>query len=368
MHILPRIVMTPLKQLLTMGLLAATVGGCVDVKGPVPKPLGSSDVLAAVEITAPAVMMVLSDTVQLGIRAIAMDNSEIPVDPMRIQWKSLDSSQVYVDSLGRVIGRVQSTIAVDIIATYRHERTTKADTIPVYVTATKLDATSIRLVAVDSTRVGTNAFTFPRIRVDLYRGDTLVMQGAQIPITAPKPVTITYSAFGGPNLEPVFSVDNKSYLGKFWIKAAAQLYGNLVADSIEFRGIYPAAAWSMWVVADQDGNFVANEMSPDMPIPNAQPCAIVAVILFAMTPIDIVFSDSTASSTGCEPIPLDWFEEVGLPPGNDIIGGNVLNLQPFSIAIRRSNTQGQISLYLRDAITKERIPISYRFNQVHIED
>lgn len=345
------------------------VQACVDIQGPAPQPLPTNQVISELQIGSSAAMIEVGDTVQLTVRAVAMDESEIAVDPSMIRWGSSDSSQVYVDSLGRVIGKVQSTIPVTISAAYRHVLTTKFDTVQVYVTENRINATSVRIVVLDSNRVGANPlFGYPRIRTDLYRGDTLVLVGAQIPISATQPVVLIGAPNGGPDGEPVYFVSNdKSRLGKFWITTSVNLYGNEVRDSIEFTGTYPIIAPAIQVVTGQAGGIQPDTLAPDEPIQNVAPCGIVVIFSLAMVPIDIVFSDSTASSVGCDPIAPESLLGFGFPVHGDFIGGNVMTMPPFSVAVRRSNTTGTISYYVRDAITKERLPVSRYYRAIAVE-
>ncbi len=343
-------------------LMTATMSACVDIEGPVSKPLAPDQILASVRINRPAVMMQLADTLDLDIIATALNDAPISVNPEKLRWISKDPSQVTVDSLGRVVGLTETPVAVEVIASYTHERTTKADTIPIVVTATRLDATGIKLVAVDSNKVGIDGLLQPRVRVDLYQGETLVMKGVQIPLRAPKPVALTFSLFGGPDEDPVYSVDNRGYIGKFWINASTDLYGVEVADSIEFTGVYSSMAAALWLLSDEDGNFLPNEMPADQSPPLVQPCALVIAVVFTPRVLDLVFSDSTASSDGCGPIPPNALEIISLVPlGLNGVGGNLLNMPPYSVVVRRSNTKGVVSFYARDAVTKERLPISRRY-------
>lgn len=343
-------------------LVVFLLSACIDIEGPVSKPLAPDEILASVKINRSAVMMQIEDTLDLDIVATALNNTTISVDPANLRWTSREPSQVAVDSLGRIVGLAETEVAVEIIASYTHERTTKADTIPIVVTATRLEATGIKLVAVDSNKVGVDGLLQPRVRVDLYQGETLIMKGVQVPLRAPKPVVLTFSLFGGPEEEPVYSVDNRGFVGKFWINASTDLYGVAVADSLEFTGIYSAGAAGLWIMTDENGNFLPNEMSIDQPPPIAQPCALVILMMFTERNLDIVFSDSTAPSDGCGPIPQNALDIISFVPlGLNMVGGNLLNTPPYSVVVRRSNTRGVVSFYARDAVTKERLPIFRRF-------
>ncbi len=344
-------------------LCCVAMSACVDIQGPMPEPLAPSEVIADLRITSRAVMMAVGDTVQLTTQATAMDESAIPVDPRAVRWKSLDSVQVYVDTLGRVIGRKPSSVPVSVIASYRVALTTKSDTIPVYVTVGSIDASKLTLVAVDSTRVGAgSAMGRPRVRADLYRGNTLVSKGSFIPISVPAPVTISYSAIGGNDGEPVYMLNNdKSRLGKFWVRASVNLYGTEVSDSIEFTGIYPAlieiAFWLTDMPDGSIGNFgtVATKF-------NLQPCGVLQVRMLSAVLVDMVFSDSLAESSACGPIPQSVLTSIEtnayVPMFGNFVGANINGFPSFTIALRRSNTEGEIIYFLRETATQKRLNVS----------
>jgi hypothetical protein len=365
----------------TLHTLVRMLGGCVlaltaclEIEGPETPAVDPNEILAKFRFSTRAVMMTVGDTLRLPVQAVAMNNTELTFDRRDIIWRSQDSAVVYVDTLGTVLARAQTTTPVRIVATYQRSGVTLADTIVVYVTLNKLSATSVRLIALDSTRVGIGDgyATFPRIRVDLYEDTAIAVRGAQLPLTTPSYVSTIFSATGGPENEPVYFVNiTRYYLGSFWITASINLYGVEVRDSVRFEGLYPAGAILNYLVPNEEGEIVAG-MPPSNQVLTLQPCAVV-LILSAVTDrnIDIVFSDSTASSSGCAPMPESILQQgyFGLPFTDHIVGGNMTNVRPpefmpLGVLVRRSSTIGEISWYVRDAVTKQRLLVSGTFKQV----
>lgn len=355
-------------------ILFLLIPACVDVEGPAPIALSPGDILAEVRFPTRAVMMEMDDSLTLLPQVVAMNGTSLVVEPRQIIWKSEDSIRVYVDTLGKLTARIADDIPVKIIASYWRFGITKADTIPVYVTPTRIDATEIRLLPIDSSRVGSGiGFGKPRVRADLYKDGEVVVSGASIPMTVPLPVVLIYSREGGPDKEPVYLVNNdKGYLGEFWVKASVNLYGTEVVDSVLFNGIFPAGNLGITILPGNDGGITAIEMAPDAIVRSFQPCGWVSVIVSIADPIDVVFSDSAADGDVCAPIPEEvLIQGAGFPVKRSIVGGNMLNIGhdssvgflPFTQFLRRSNTVGSITYYVRHAVTKKRLPVSGRFNQ-----
>lgn len=357
-------------------MLSFIIGGCVDIQGPAPESLAASDILSEFKLSTDAIMMSMSDTLFLQGSAVSMDASERVVNPRDILWRSSDSGQVYVDTLGRVTARRSSEVPVVITGSYNLSGTTKSDQVSVYVTPTRIQATSVRLISLDSSFVGASfhGIGTPHIRVDLYQDDTVVLQGAQIPVTVPAPAAVAFTPMGGLSQEPVYVVSNNNgYLGPFWVRASVSLYGVKVQDSILFNGKYPAST-QIPIASDGMGGVMPSEMLPDDPTPNLQPCGWIFIVVFqADRLVDVVFSDSTVDTDECTPIPNELLSSsrFGLPISGNVTGGNVTSVIRSGIFptlwIRRSNTIGEITYYLRDAVTKERLPVSGRYRQLVVD-
>lgn len=361
--------------LLTLLAVAFTVG-CVDIEGPTPPALKPNEILAELNFSSRAVMLSADDTMEMSVRAIAMDGAEIPVNRRNITWSSLDSALVYIDTLGRISARISETDEpVGINASYTLNGVTRFDTISVHVTPLRSNITSVRLVSLDSTFVGdiepSVAIQSPRVRVDLYNGETLVIPGARLPITLPEQIVASYYP-AGPDGPGGYSISNPiTYLGDFWVRVSINLYGNEVHDSLLFKGIYPSLG-SFIGIGIIEGVMNEAEMGPNDPVPAIQPCGWTLITLINMDrPVDVVFSDSTADENGCDPIPAALIEAGwagNFPFSGTLNSGNALGLTmsgplPFAWWIRRSNTIGEISWYIRDAVTGERLPASGRYNQ-----
>lgn len=375
-----------ISPIICLSLISITLS-CVDIQGPTPQQFAPNEILSQVLFSTRAVMMNISDTLSLSVRAIYMDGSQSLVPADSVKWRSQDSAQVYIDRNGVITALKESSTPVGVIASYIRSGTTKSDTIPVYVTETRLSADGIRLVSIDSTNVGASppveAWN-PRIRIDLYKGQTLVVKGARIPLSIPSPMVATYLSTGGPDGEPVYAiVNNRGYLGPLWIKGSVMLYGSEVKDSVLYKGVYPASGVGIAVQSNDNGEILPATMLPDDPVLSMQPCGWVFIALMGRPGrnLDIVFSDSLSSADGCSDIPvttLNQFRWFGIVPIFDhIVGGNLYNVtihgplesSPFSdfrIWLRRSSSVGEIHYFVRDAITGDSIPVSGRFRQIAV--
>lgn len=363
-------------------LAVAVTMGCVDIEGPRPPVLGSDQIISELRFSSRAIIMNAADTMEVGVRGIAMDGSAITVNRREVVWRSLDSAIVYIDTLGRVSSRVARTVSpVGISASWTLHGVTRFDTISVQVTETSSDVTAVKLVSLDSTTVGSietaAGIQSPRIRVDLYNGDQLVQAGAELPISVPSQVTAGYDAPSSENNnEAGYFIRNQlTYLGPFWVRASVNLYGNEVSDSLLFQGGYPSLTTTA-LIAFVEGAIMEIEMGPDDPVPAIQPCGWVVIGMLNLRDrsVDVVFSDSTADETGCEEIPVSLLQAGwnNMPFSGSFTGGIARGLHlsgpfPFGWWVRRSNTVGQISWYMRDATTGERLPISGRYNQVTVD-
>lgn len=363
-------------------LAVAVTMGCVDIEGPRPPALGSDQILSELRFSSRAIIMNAADTMEAGVRGVAMDGSSITVNRGEVIWRSLDSAIVYIDTLGRISSRVSKTGSpVGISASWTLHGVTRFDTISVQVTENRSDVTGVKLVSLDSTTVGSIETTAgiqpPRIRVDLYNGDQLVQAGAELPISVPSQVTAGYDAPSSKNNnEAGYFIRNQlTYLGPFWVRASVNLYGNEVSDSLLFQGVYPSLTTTA-LIAFVEGDLMEIEMGPDDPVPAIQPCGWVVIGMLNLRDrsVDVVFSDSTADETGCEEIPVSLLQAGwnNMPFSGSFTGGIARGLHlsgpfPFGWWVRRSNTVGQISWYMRDATTGERLPISGRYNQVTVD-
>lgn len=354
-------------------ILSSFIIGCVDIQGPEREPLEPGDVLSEIKIRSNAIMIANGDSLQIPFDIIATNNDLLPVDLEKIRWKSLEAQVVSVSPSGVVKGLNISNGPIFVAVQYSYNDVTRHDTVSVYVTNGRIDANELKLIALDSTRVGGvgSSGGTPRVRIDLYKDGFLVEKGALIPIQVDAPATATAAALGGPDGEPVYHITNqRSLLGKFWIRSSLNLYGNEVNDSISFTGLY--------------GDFVlpaisAYEVSPgsEPPIPildtialrTFQLCAPWLILNLSMETIDVVFSDSTAQSTDCDTGDSAVVTGVGLPAHGIFIGGNVTNMPPFSAAVRKSRTAGIISYSMRKSSDKQLLPwFASRMEQQDVQD
>lgn len=342
---------------------------CSEITAPDPIKLPTSDIIYRLSFTTKAVMIVSSDTITLKAIAIFADSSQAIVDPNKVFWRSIDPSIVRVDSAGKIQALVASDLPTEIIGTYTHNGVTKADTIPVYVTSTRIDATDIKIEVLDSTHVGAIALNgTPKIRIDLYKDGIVSKEGVQLPIIA-RPGIVVSAVPGSLGVFKYQITNSKGALGKFYIYASLNLYGNEVRDSLEFTGLYPASNNLPSIIQNMEGGVSAPTMKPSDPVKYIQPCGIVKFLLLlplTTKPVDIVFSDSLQSgSETCAPISDADTKPGASPVRANQVWGNVTGIvgPGLVVVVRRSPTVGEVSYYLRDAITKDSLPVSGRYIQ-----
>ncbi len=342
-----------LKYLRLTMLSSVVLSACVDIEGPVPQPVEPSDILANVLMSTTGVVMQIGDSVALSLTAVAMDKGEIAItNPSSIVWTSDDEARVRVDSTGRIWGNAVNSAPVLVIGSWTYNGVTRADTIPVTVTATRYDLTELKLVALDSQRVGgTSLFGSPRVRVDGYVNNSLAIEGAILPLYTTAPVSITR-----PTGQNYYSIDNPTtYLGDFTVYVGGNVYGTEMLDSIVFTGIYPTTVVAGFAdILSWESN-PSSISPPSTEATFVQPCAVFLLTVFTSSrPIDIVFSDSASgSSADCElSDPTNSFLFL------EVVSGNVENVPPgtFGYLVRKSATIGEVKWHVRYADTKEIIP------------
>lgn len=352
--------------------------GCVDIQGPTSPPVAAEDVFSEFRFTTDAMMIKHGDTLQLNLVAISAAGTPIHLDPAKIRWVSGDSIRLPIDTAGRITSKALITNPVSVRAEYTHRLSTRRANLTVYVTNADLLVTSLKLVALDSTRVGAgmvivgqqDTSPLPRVRVDLYRGDTRIQTDVKIPVIVPPPYVATYIATGGPNGEPVYTVSNGgSGIGKFWMTSSINLHGVEVHDSLEFTGTYPVKVGEWTIIEDIYGNISMADPSSGNSRLAQQPCAFTRIWNLSSRSLEVVFSDSLAGPDQCNPMTESVRKSLRLTFynwGGDQDGGNLL-LPPQTISIRRSITQGEISWFLRDAVTKERLPFEGKYSSIYVE-
>ncbi len=342
---------------------------CSTLEGPPMESVGRADVVAKVSINSQFVIVKKDDTVQVQFSAIAVNDSLVVIKRDSVRWLSQDPLQVEVTSDGKIIGKAANNIPIRVILFYKHNVNTVSDTIAVYVTNTKYENAKIKIVQIDSNIVGSFpelvGLKYPRVRIDIYKDDIMVVKGAQIPAAVDRPsIKLEYSVNGGPDGEAVYIVTNGyGYVGPFWIVSSLNLYGNLVSDSVLFFGQYPVTnpgPLFRFVSTDEYGTIIPYSLDPLALEPQLQPCGVFSIFNFTAHPIDIIFSDSAEDAGECDPLPLTF-------AGVHAMGGNVLNIPQFGRVNRRTKYLGIISYYARDAVTKERFPVSGRYESISVQ-
>lgn len=349
--------------------LIVFMSGCSTMAGPDLVSLNSSEILSRIFISSEFVMMQVGDTHTLSLEAKRMNNTIAPVDLEKVVWFSQDTSQLEVDKYGRLKAKVANSLPIRVIVSYRENMNTVKDTVQVYITSGRIEGSKIKLVVIDSNRVGAFPANFdliyPRVRVDIYdESNNLMVKGASVPINTPAPVTSMFKPTGGKDKEPIYSIMNdRSVIGRFWITSFVNLYGRSVSDSVEFVGVYPITTGDLEfniIMEDENGFIIPKIQDTAGRFPRIQPCGVFKIMNWTSGPVDVVFSDSTSVGT-CEELSSNVFAE-------KVTGRNILNLPSYGVAIRRVRTTGIIDYYLRDAITKERLPVSGRYESVELPE
>ncbi len=342
--------------------------GCVDIEGPEMEPLAPDQILSRVRFSSSAAMIAEGDSLKVGLSIYAMNGEVIPFNRDSVTWSSSESKVVGVSPDGTIHALKVSDGPILVTATYNYKYVTKSDTVSIYVTNETIDANEIRLISIDSNRVGqNNPFGDPRVRVDLYKNGNLVQAGALVPVEVDLPAGSTVDKTGGPNGELVHRINNfKSLTGKFMVRSSINMYGNEIGDSLEFKGLYNAQ--NMFNISQLEPSQVLSKTLLDtLPLMLYQTCYFSQFWNSSQDTIDIVFSDSTASSTSCAPslkpsLIIAWFSSNVY---GQFIGGNIISMPPSSVASRQSNTQGTVVYKVRKSSTKEYLPFfTGHFKQV----
>lgn len=355
-------------SLFKSSLLLVLGAACVDVEGPVLERLGEGDILSELRIRSSGIMIEKGDSHQIMFDLIAVNNDTIPIDPTLVKWTTAESQILPVSSSGMIRGLAVSAVPINVIVEYEHKYVTRYDTVSVYVTDGRLDVNSIKLVALDSTRIGAFAFPLPRVRVDLFKDGSLVKKGALIPVQIDKPAKITPDPTGGPDREPVYRMDNSANLiGRFWIRSSLNLYGNEVSDSLKLTGLYGSL-----ILPFVNINNIPLQVPvlDTVPLNRYQVCAPYMILNLTYTDtVDVLFSDSTASSSGCDLGPPSPWAGAGFTDFGGFVGGNVLRIPPRHAASRKSRTVGIISYKVRKHGTQEIIPwLTHHIQQIDVQD
>ncbi len=338
--------------------LYLSMAACMDLQGPDFVGADQNALLSRIEIMERAVMIRVGDSLQLNIKAISATKDTLQIDTANLELSSADPVIATVTESGMLHAKSVNPDPVRILARYKHDRVTRIDTIPVYVTAEKYDVSDARLISLDSNIVGSagadgggaSIFGIPRIRLDLYKDGSLVVKGVRTHLEKPKQVTLAFMQDTSGAVGDYYLVDNsQGLIGKFWIKAALNLYGTNIADSVLFYGKYAAVFGSL--LYELEPGVINGDFSFGTPAVFLQPCAVISFLNALPYPIDVVFDDSTASSDGCAELILD--EEASAIVTKNVVGGNIYNLQPFNMGIRRSSTLGERAVYLRNSETKD---------------
>lgn len=354
-------------------LIFLITASCVDIKGPNVGNVPPEDLLATARLKSSAVMITKGDSHKLQLDLISMSGDTIPLEPENAVWTSSDARVVSVNTNGTIYGVAISASAIRVIVSYNHGYVTKLDTVSVYVTADRIDANQIKLISLDSNRTGgLGAFGMPRVRVDLYKNDTLVQKGSLIPIQVDAPATAVVALTDGPNGEPVYRIKNdKLKLGKLWVRGSLNLYGNEVNDSIEFTGLGDdMIPLSIYEFPDPDIETLLDTVI----VREYQVCGVLMILNYSQTyNVDILFSDSTSAEPPCDVgdgagAYGSFYEMSGYTNMGVFTSGNIVNLAPSSFAVRKTRTSGVITYTTRRSGTNQIIPfLKGHYKQFDVE-
>lgn len=301
---------------------------CADIQGPGQEEIPAEQVLSFVTASTPSIVMQLGDSLQLGLSATSIVETEIPIlNPEEITWSSADPEQVEVDSTGMVRARRLTVSNVNVIASWQHNTITKSDTVPVIVTADRYDITSIRLVVVDSNKVGGGPLIGvpPRVRIDGMVGSDVAFEGIYMHVSVPKQINIAFGRSLGDAGEDVFLIDNPNYwTGKFNVVAAGTVYGVPVADSVEWTAlhvfVFQTSLGENLETGDVSDFYYSDDLGPLSIFQQA--CGLYVIMNLSSQPVDIIWDDSTAASD-CGP-DLNGLESL-------IVEGNKHNLGQYEM-------------------------------------
>lgn len=363
--------------LITSSLLG--VLGCSDLQAPKPKQYDEASVLTRVVLNTEAVIMKVGDSIQLAASLYSINGAHLlDIGSAKIEWISSSPLDATVDTAGLIKARRTVTAPVRIIAKLQYNGVTKADTVPLYVTANSYTASEVKIVAIDSNKMGPITFVPPRVRVDVYNGSELVIKGARIQIESSIPgIAVNYAGAGGVLGDAIFSVLNTpAYLGKFYLRVKGNLYGNEVADSIEFTGLYPDQQGLSITYDEQTQSYnVSNNSSERGLVYKMQPCGYLGIaVRFNPEPIDILFSDSSSMPVPCEPNVGVYLAHFYPDPSAIIpqLGGNIYNVPPQLggsqfLVQRRSGNLGIITARVRLSGSKQFVgdSVSYDLREVN---
>ncbi len=353
-------------SMLTLGAI-----GCTDFEGPRINHVSESDVLTRVVINTESVIMKSGDSITLGTRLFSINGVELTgVSPSMIQWSSSSPVDATIDASGMIRARQVVTAPIQIIAKLQYNGVTRADTIPLYITANSYSASEVRLVALDSNKIDAVSFFFePRVRIDIYDNDELVIKGARIHIESTVPgLTLHYAGSGGDLGDAIFTVRNTpAYIGTFYIKVKGNLYGTEVADSLEWTGLYPSNTGIRITYDTISGQYYYDAGIPIIP-PRLQPCGYVVVVVYNIPePIDLLFSDSSSAAVECDPDAPPLYAFLYPPDITHVIGGNLLNVPTLPtgsthIMQRRSGHVGLVDMRIRLSGSKKLVGEPFRMD------
>lgn len=348
--------------------IAFILSACSVVNDPRVRSIGISEVLSNFSFETQAAIMATDDSLPINMIATNINGGNIEIIHDSILWSSSNPSLLTVSDKGVIRASGVSDNPVLVIAAYTHNGSTKRDTLLVTITQNKGTATSVSIVPLDSTRIGSDIDLIKgqvRLRIDLYSGETLSSRGVNLPLVADQKNILLTRRYDASENGDYYEIRNDAsvgapVIGRFTVFVSLNYYGSVLRDSIELSGLYPAYRELAWIIQGPDSiGILSSEKRLQ------QPCAATVIRVFTLEPVDILFSDSLSAANECSSFIPGVFI-----PGNpsalpDQIGGNLISVT--ASGMRRSRTLGIINVTVVKSLTKE--PLSrFQIKQVDVLD
>jgi hypothetical protein len=320
---------------------------CADPSAPRLDPVPIEDVLQSLRLEPRALTMAVDDTFALDLTAYNVKGEEMPIDSeTSVMWTSSDGRLVQVDSVGRVIA-IDTTdvgVPVSVQAFWTYKGVTRTDTVRIGVTPTRQPVTALQLIPLDSSRTASNtSFMISMFMVAATRDG-----GIPVP-------NIYYSVFvndHGENLGAwAFPFGDGLYvawlppkIGRYYIRAAATVYGIPLRDSLPYMGLYPAETAVQIYRDTLSGAIISAKAGVTEMV---QPCAWLQFQNSTLDTLDIIF-DEPANVSGC----ADPAMQGAIVGG----GGNILGIAPGAVGARKIPVLGKTRWTARLSVSGALIP------------
>ncbi len=234
----------------SVAALSIGLAGCVDSSAPTGINVPEKDVLRELIVSDQVLIMNVKDTAIISVSALNVLGDTIPLRNGILKWKSSELALATVDSVGRVIAQSPTTFKdfVSITASFNYNGVTRTQDIVVNVTPTRLPIAGLKVVSRDSTRSSSNETSFfppanwaTAIAVDVNE-DSVAAPVLLLSPSVGKDGTVLVVNLGeiGQMYFGAPYVIISRYVGPYWIRTSARVYGIQMHDSLQYTGLYPA--------------------------------------------------------------------------------------------------------------------------------